>query len=91
MVHLVKLPLILDQLLTYRYRDGTSFKYDVAVSPFYQIQYGIHLELLDKDDEIYDRIIVPFKKDSLISETFEANGQTFQIQLIDSKEDAEDV
>ncbi|GAK48448.1 hypothetical protein LOSG293_300190 [Secundilactobacillus oryzae JCM 18671] len=81
MALIVELPLILDQVITFRYRDGTSFKYDVAKSPFYQTQYGVRLDLLDQDDEVYQQIIVSFEKDSLLSNEFEVNGQQFQIQL----------
>ncbi|GAW99947.1 hypothetical protein [Secundilactobacillus mixtipabuli] len=72
----------LDQMKRQRYSDGTGINYLVNKSPFRQNQYGVHLELVDSNGKVYQKIEVYFKPDQLISEPFEANGRKYRLTLI---------
>lgn len=72
----------LDQMKRQRYSDGTGINYLVNKSPFRQNQYGAHLELVDSNGKVYQKIEVYFKPDQLISEPFEANGRKYRLTLI---------
>lgn len=72
----------LDQMKRQRYSDGTGINYLVSKSPFRQHQYGVHLELVDSNGKVYQKIEVYFKPDQLISEPFEANGRKYRLTLI---------
>ena len=72
----------LDHMIHQRYGDGTGINYLVNKSPFRQNQYGVHLELVDSDGKVYQKIEVYFKPDQLISEPFEANGRQYRLTLV---------
>ncbi|GAX04597.1 hypothetical protein IWT140_02239 [Secundilactobacillus pentosiphilus] len=72
----------LDKMRHQRYSDGTGINYLVSKSPFRQNQYGVHLELVDSDGKVYQKIEVYFKPDQLISEPFEANGGQYRLTLV---------
>ncbi|MCH5463375.1 hypothetical protein HC026_10940 [Lactobacillus sp. LC28-10] len=72
----------LDRMTSQRYSDGTGINYLVNKSPFRQNQYGVHLELVNSDGKVYQKIEVYFKPDQLISEPFEANGRQYRLTLI---------
>lgn len=72
----------LDKMMHQRYGDGTGINYLVSKSPFRQNQYGVHLELVDSNGKVYQKIEVYFKPDQLISEPFEANGRQYRLTLV---------
>ena len=72
----------LNHMIHQRYGDGTSINYLINKSPFRQNQYGVHLELVDGDGKVYQKIEVYFKPDQLISEPFEANGRQYRLTLV---------
>lgn len=80
---LINIPLRqLDRMKRQRYRDGTGINYLVSKSPFREAQYGVHLELVDSDGKVYQKIEVYFKPNQLISEPFEANGRQYRLTLV---------
>lgn len=72
----------LDRMTRQRYSDGTGINYLVNKSPFRKNQYGVHLELVNSDGKVYQKIEVYFKPDQLVSEPFEANGRQYRLTLI---------
>ncbi|WP_203651229.1 hypothetical protein [Secundilactobacillus yichangensis] len=80
---LINIPLRqLDRMKRQRYRDGTGINYLVSKSPFRESQYGVHLELVDSDGKVYQKIEVYFKPNQLISDPFEANGRQYRLTLV---------
>lgn len=81
-MELIDIPLRkLDKMISQRYRDGTGIKYRVTKSPFRTNQYGVHLELVDTDRKVYQKIEVYFQPDQMMSEPFMANGREYRLIL----------
>lgn len=82
-MELINIPLRqLDKMISQRYRDGTGINYLVNQSPFRVNQYGVHLELVNAEGKVYQKIEVYFKPDQLLSDPFEANGRQYRITLV---------